>query len=479
MPYVDLYSKDDFVSICYVTNSAFGNVSGFNPEKPTVLILHPLFLDTQWLENHWGDPRFYDGCNLIAFDMRCSGRSVCRPSGRHDTWVEAADIALCLLKLRLPPCHILALESISTCCALRFAVLFPEMCLSLALCNVPSPTEPRSTLQVLDETMRRWCFAQDMETFEHAGLEAVNMLVGHECDPDLQDDLIAYWATKTPPSQRLRVAEPVGLYLNRTPLEPEVLALIRQPVLIIHGERNDMHSPENAEILKDLLTGVEGGAIVFTIVGAASTLSLDRNAASTLNKVYLRFLAERVPRVRSEIQSPPVLVEERMQKALTQLAEITGRPEMANNDPLSSISFSCLSDEAVQRQTDLLKSYLSKKTSFSPLGPDGKPLRKYSDRKGRHWFESGRDGLSVADPAFVSSYKAGIEKAKLLRTEASQGNDMHIELPSQSTISNELLKTSLAKVVANPANALERVIVTSPPTRRVSTSIIPISHTDL
>ncbi len=97
MPHVDLYSTDDFASIFYVTNSAFGNVSGFDPGKQTVIILHPLFLDTQWLENHWGDPRLYSHFNLIAFDMRCAGRSACRPSGRHDAWVEAADIALCHL----------------------------------------------------------------------------------------------------------------------------------------------------------------------------------------------------------------------------------------------------------------------------------------------------------------------------------------------------------------------------------------------
>lgn len=95
MPFIDLHSKDDFVSIFYITNSEFGNVGGFDPEKPTVLILHPVFLDLQWIDNHWGDPRIYQNCNLIAFDMRCSGRSVSRPSARHDNWVEAADIALC------------------------------------------------------------------------------------------------------------------------------------------------------------------------------------------------------------------------------------------------------------------------------------------------------------------------------------------------------------------------------------------------
>lgn len=30
----------------------------------------------------------------------------------------------------------------------------------------------------MNETMERWCFATNMQTFEHAGLEAVNMLMG-------------------------------------------------------------------------------------------------------------------------------------------------------------------------------------------------------------------------------------------------------------------------------------------------------------
>ncbi|EKM80253.1 hypothetical protein AGABI1DRAFT_39382 [Agaricus bisporus var. burnettii JB137-S8] len=214
MPFIDLHSKDDFVSIFYITNSEFGNVGGFDPEKPTVLILHPVFLDLQWIDNHWGDPRIYQNCNLIAFDMRCSGRSVSRPSARHDNWVEAADIALCHMKLRLPPCHILALESTAILCALRLAVLFPDMYLSLGLCNIPSPSESHRASSIISEIMERWCFAEDIETFEHAGLEAVHLLCGPDCDNDLYDDLISYWATKTPPEERKRIAEPVGVYLN-------------------------------------------------------------------------------------------------------------------------------------------------------------------------------------------------------------------------------------------------------------------------
>jgi hypothetical protein len=93
MPYIDLMSVDDYASIWYTTNSRFGNVGSFDPEKPTIVMLHPMFLDSTWLDSQFGDPRLDSGFNLIAFDMRVCGRSTCRPSGLHDSWVEAADLA--------------------------------------------------------------------------------------------------------------------------------------------------------------------------------------------------------------------------------------------------------------------------------------------------------------------------------------------------------------------------------------------------
>jgi pimeloyl-ACP methyl ester carboxylesterase len=95
MPFVDLHSQDDFASIFYTTNTTFNNVSAFDPERPTIIVLHPLFLDSTWLDNQFGDPRLSGHYNVIAFDMRTCGRSRCRSSGRHDSWVDSADLAFC------------------------------------------------------------------------------------------------------------------------------------------------------------------------------------------------------------------------------------------------------------------------------------------------------------------------------------------------------------------------------------------------
>lgn len=72
------------------------------------------------------------------------------------------------------------------------------MCLSLALCNVPAPTEYVIFLTsgvlrrgdthtsgrlkwiytAYDELIQTWCFAEDLESYEHAAMEAVNFTFG-------------------------------------------------------------------------------------------------------------------------------------------------------------------------------------------------------------------------------------------------------------------------------------------------------------
>lgn len=96
MPYVDLVSSDDYASIWYFAQTPNGNVGGFDPEKPTIILLHPLFLDSTWLHPQLDDQRLYGSYNLVVFDTRSTGKSLSRYNGRHDLWVGAADLALAI-----------------------------------------------------------------------------------------------------------------------------------------------------------------------------------------------------------------------------------------------------------------------------------------------------------------------------------------------------------------------------------------------
>ena len=64
--------------------------------------------------------------------------------------------------------------------------------------------------------------------------------------------------------------------------------------------------------------------------------------------------------------------------ALTQLAEWREDPlSIADQDPLSPLSFLCVTEEARKSQDELYAIYQDGvQAAFSPLAPDGRPLRK-------------------------------------------------------------------------------------------------------
>ncbi|KAF8076008.1 Alpha/Beta hydrolase protein [Lyophyllum atratum] len=462
MPYVNLHCADDYASIFYTTNTRGGNVGGFHPGRPSIIILHPLFLDSSWLQLQFGDPRLVANYNLIAFDMRVCGKSSARPSGRHDSWVEAADLAFCHQALHLPACHVLALEGISINTALRFAVLFPEMCLSLSLCNVPAPTELKWVFTAYEELLHSWCSAEDLETFEHVAKESVAVC---GWTVDLQDDLIAYWELSMPPVQMLRVAETLGVLMNRTPLKPEVLASITQPVLIIHGQLNETCPKTYAEKLASQLTNAEGGAILYTVKGGLGALNIVPGHASIMNKVFTSFLS-RLPNPGSKLVPPETNKIERMKAALVTLADITGSSSVASRDPSSSLSFSCLPHEVVKRQAQALQDYRKGlDTAYSPLGPDGRPFRKYSDRKNQHWFHGGKNGLSIAGNNFLPPEKIkdpDRDRPEKPLSPQEPATDVRITRGNynSNTIEKQIIKGSMAKVVATtPTAQFQRLVI--------------------
>lgn len=452
MPYVDLYSSDDYASIYYRTSSDYGHVSGFDPDKPTIMILHPMFLDCTWLECQFGDPRLCDNYNLIAFDMRTVGRSKCHPNPKHDSWTDAADIALCHQMLQLPPCHVLALEGLSVNCALRFAWLFPEMCLSLALCNPLAPQSQRWTQHAIQEIVHGWCFAEDLEQLEHSATELLNFFLGPNREVDLQDEVVAHWEKRGPPNKRPWIMETLSVLNNRTPMPAVAMSEIKQPVLLIHGERAEFSSRKHSEAIAAQLSSPDNEPIIYTVKGAATFLSVIPTSASIVNRAVKEFTS-RLPLTRSELNPPAMPISERMELALKQLADLVGNKDVAQLDPMSSMSFSCLPTSVVKAQETLLKTYAKDRLyAFNPLGPDGKPKRKLSEGKDESWFEVGKDGLavSVAATKFLppeAAKKESAEKEKLRGlTEMVETKVVKTSIASANMVDKYLIKGPMAKV---------------------------------
>ncbi|OCH95871.1 alpha/beta-hydrolase, partial [Obba rivulosa] len=468
MPYVDLYTSDDYASIWYTTNTPNGNVGSFDPSKPTIVMLHPLCLDSTWLHPQLDDPRLDSGFNIIAFDTRSTGRSYFRPSGKYDLWVNMADLAQAFHLLHLPPAHIFACE-LYAYTALRLAILFPELCLSLTLCNLPTQTELRSVFDAFEELAQMWAYAQDLESFEYCCKDLLELCTGTDAHPDLQDELVAYWEVWYPPFRRTYTITNVNLAMNRTPLTPQELACITCPILIIQAERSRTHPLSYAEEVVQQLINVPGGAVLFPVKGATSHAYLSILSASIVNQVFYKFLS-RQPPTRSDLTPPPMSLE-RMRAALHTLAELKDDWSIANRDPKSSMSFTCVTDEVRKSQDDTFKTYCKdERKAFSPLGPDGRPVRKFSERKS-DWLGVSKDGYSYFDAEryqgkhFARSKKqskkaaaelvSGEQNANALLTpsepvsaELQQLGRIRRATISPGAMDQNVIKGSMAKVVA-------------------------------
>ncbi|KZP13057.1 alpha/beta-hydrolase [Athelia psychrophila] len=374
------------------------NVGGFDPSKSSILMLHPMLMDSSWLANQLDDPRLDDCYNLIAFDLRACGKSKCGPSDAHDSWVNAADLAFAHQALHLPACHIFAVETLSVTCALRFAILFPDLCLSLTLCNVPPPTDLGWVYNSYEELLLLWSFAEDLESFELAGTEAATLVLGNNYDPEILDQLMEFWALHTRPALRLRTVEMFNVFMNRTPLNKEELAQIRHPVLIIQSEQSPVAPVKYAEELAAELHD----AHLFIVKGVSGPSTVLPSSASIVNRVFSQFLAH-MPPSNSTITAPTIPVALRMKSALTKLGSLAGNTAIAARDPRLSSSFSRISEEVRENQAECLTVYeqdLDK--AFSPLNYNGKPYRRYIDRHKDHWFHPDRDGMSFISGEFLS-----------------------------------------------------------------------------
>lgn len=200
--------------------------------------------------------------------------------------------------------------------------------------------------------------------------------------------------------------------LKRVPLKSHMLDAITQPVLIIHvsrhsrpainilltpsqGDKNPLHPVKYAHDLASKLRNAKDGAHVFVMKGrhlrqpqlsysklmhysgCKGYLSLFPSSSSILVQTFTKFL-QRLPHVRSDLVRPRTPVETRMSTALDTLADLVGNSAITERNAMSSLSFSLVSSDVETSQCNILKTFhRGQNAAFSPLGPDGRPVRKY------------------------------------------------------------------------------------------------------
>ena len=98
--------------------------------------------------------------------------------------------------------------------------------------------------------------------------------------------------------------------------------------------------------------------------------------ASVCNRVFLQFVS-RLPYARSELLPPSEPLELFILRGLEIMADLADDPSIAQRDPLSPMSFSRISVAVQRLQVENYRAAArDAKKAFSPLGSDGRPMRK-------------------------------------------------------------------------------------------------------
>ncbi|KAI9507171.1 hypothetical protein F5148DRAFT_149016 [Russula earlei] len=293
-------------------------------------------------------------------------------------------LAFALEALCLPAVHVWACELFATASALRFAAIFPEKCLSLTLLTVPC--QPDVSHYNLNEIVQSWCYAQELETMEHAFMNVVATLCGQHVNEDLEDDLIAHLEVHYPPFRRIIVSHLGCLIASADAPSQDLLSSITQP-----GDSNEVFPPDRAFFVQEQLVNAKDGAKLYFMRGAQGCLGVVPESASIANRVFASFLA-RLPPARSDpIPSHPA----RFDDALQRLGEIVHNPSMSSRDACSPMAFSCVPPAVVRRRTQIYaQAAAGHRCAFSPLDNNGRPKRKFSERVEEEWFEVDRNWMS-------------------------------------------------------------------------------------
>ncbi|KAI0069187.1 alpha/beta-hydrolase [Artomyces pyxidatus] len=450
---------DDYAAFWYTTNSPTGWVGSFDPSKPTIILLPPPYLDSTWLNTQFEDPRLDANFNMIAFDARHTGKTLARVHGGQDAWTDAADLAMACQELCLPPAHVWAAEAPATYCALRFATLFPDMCLSVTLITAPSAPDSTSTpFSTLHELLHMWCEAEELRTLEHAFTNILNVSFGPHLSIDLHDELIAHYEKHYPPCKRAAIMHIGAQIIGSEALGAKDFFPITQPVLLIHGDQDEFHSVAHAYRVRDELVNARYGAQLYLLRGARGGIGTIPGHASVANRVFASFL-DRLPLARSDICPPAEPIEQRMARALKILAEFTGDPHIVHRDPLSAMAFSCVPRDVQRRLTEQFAT-LSKAEhpAFSPLSSDGRPIRKYSERIHDHWFHVDHDGMS---------YAAGVEDDEWSPPNKRQNTALQDFKHTRSRAANAVLLD---------ASSLEHAVIKNSLSRVASATGVPVTR---
>lgn len=265
----------------------------------------------------------------------------------------AADIAMGMQKLRLPPVHVIGAQSCATEVAIRLASVFPEKVLSVFACGLCPEVFSESTLVALNETFQCLVDPTESDVWEEGMMAFQWFYFAKDLNVDLEEEvrMIDEWTglflRRYSPSKATKLTVVGMLELGRETIPKEFSQGIHQPFMAVHGAGSAVFSVEDAH----------NRFLSFTNPNPRSKFEEIPGAPLVLMPLYTPLL---VRKYMKWVQ--PILYQETKQdssitdfeQSLRRLAEICGQPSMLSRDPHNSSNFYMIEKDMLEKRKQML-----------------------------------------------------------------------------------------------------------------------------
>ncbi|CAH7674125.1 Alpha/Beta hydrolase protein [Phakopsora pachyrhizi] len=334
-------------------------------EMPWLLTLHPLYQDCYYTKRNTEDKTIKSHFNRINFDFRYHGRSKNPVVAAFDVYTLAADIAIGLDKLKIPPVHALALHPWSSEILIRMSIIFSEKLLSLCLCSISPREDDDFNKRAFGECFQCWAYPEVPEDWDEAisSVQWWHFGPASHFDADVLDEWAGIMLRRFPPSNAVEQVVVAMPYLKRDALPNSAHENIKQPALFLRGGLDTVYTITDTN---DRLNALPPNPFHELKVIPGAPLQFCRTHPDELRDNYLDWV---LPIIEQLKEKAPRYRRIHWQGCLDRLSHLAGDDSVSTRDPTKSSSYYKLNSQTVQETTALLEQLKERQhTAFSFVG---------------------------------------------------------------------------------------------------------------
>ncbi|KAG8840239.1 hypothetical protein FRB91_006382 [Serendipita sp. 411] len=284
MPYI---KTSDDLTFHYALPSFQASI---DPQKPTMLLLHPRIFDLHVLDPQLNCERLSKGFNLLAVDHHWHGLTkVPMDSDLYDFKRVAKDLLAVMDALKIAQFHLFGVQ-VGAILGLRMATMAPNRILSLLLCSTPPPQESPQNVQTY-RAMREVCRDSAGDGTDSIPQEIVNAGKWIYFGSHKDAELFPIWlkTSNLKASNQEYVEKFFSSLYAREPMSDAEWASITCPVLLMHGDDDRVYPLDDVHANNAKLVNVSFKQVKI-VKGAPMFASWTHSAA--VNTYLCDFLQE-------------------------------------------------------------------------------------------------------------------------------------------------------------------------------------------